>query len=70
MLRAVLHELRDRSAIEDALRFGDALPPLARGIMLESWHPLDAEIAPSVVAGRAHRRPVLPGVDVQISAFP
>ncbi|HEX9290823.1 MAG TPA: DUF2267 domain-containing protein [Anaeromyxobacteraceae bacterium] len=42
MLRAVLHEARDRLLIDDALRFADALPPLVRGIMLESWHPLDA----------------------------
>jgi len=42
MLRAVLHELRDRVPVDDALRFADALPPLVRGIMLERWHPLDA----------------------------
>jgi uncharacterized protein (DUF2267 family) len=42
MLRAVLHELRDRSSLDDALRFGDALPPLVRGIMLEAWRPQDA----------------------------
>jgi uncharacterized protein (DUF2267 family) len=39
MLRAVLHEVRDRLPIDEALRFADALPPLVRGIMLEAWHP-------------------------------
>ena len=39
MLRTVLHEVRDRSPMDDALRFADALPPLVRGIMLERWHP-------------------------------
>ncbi len=44
MLRAVLHEVRDRSRMDDTLRFADALPPLVRGIMLEAWHPLDAVV--------------------------
>jgi len=39
MLRAVLHEVRDRLPLDEALRFADALPPLVRGIMLEAWHP-------------------------------
>ncbi|HEX7488995.1 MAG TPA: DUF2267 domain-containing protein, partial [Anaeromyxobacteraceae bacterium] len=39
MLRAVLHEIRDRLQVDDALRFADALPPLVRGIMLERWRP-------------------------------
>jgi uncharacterized protein (DUF2267 family) len=42
MLLAMLQELRDRSSIDDALRFADALPPLVRGIMLDHWHPAGA----------------------------
>jgi uncharacterized protein (DUF2267 family) len=40
MLRAVLHEIRDRVPLDDALRLADALPALVRGVMLERWHPL------------------------------
>ncbi len=39
MLRAVLQEIRDRLPLEDALRLADALPALARGVMLEGWRP-------------------------------
>src|SRR5512137_92991 len=54
MLRAVLHEVRDRLPLDEALRFADALPPLVRGIMLEAWHPARAA---AVEAGPAARRP-------------
>ncbi len=37
MMRAVMEELRDSVSDEDALAIADALPALARGVMLEGW---------------------------------
>ncbi|WP_428407829.1 DUF2267 domain-containing protein [Hyphococcus sp.] len=37
MMRAVMEELRDSVSDEDALAIANALPALARGIMLEGW---------------------------------
>jgi len=37
MMRAVMAELRDSVPDEDALAIANALPALARGIMLEGW---------------------------------
>lgn len=39
MMRAVMVELRDSLSDGDALAIANALPPLARGIMLEGWAP-------------------------------
>jgi uncharacterized protein (DUF2267 family) len=44
-LRAVLQEVRDRVTVDDALRLADALPALARGVMLEKWHPQEPNLA-------------------------
>ena len=41
MLRAVLHELRGHQTVAQAAAFGDALPPLVRGIFYENWRPLE-----------------------------
>jgi uncharacterized protein (DUF2267 family) len=38
-LRAVLHSLRDRLTINEAVDLGDQLPILVRGIYYEAWHP-------------------------------
>jgi uncharacterized protein (DUF2267 family) len=38
-LRAVLHCLRDRLTVEEAVHLGDQLPMLIRGIYYEAWHP-------------------------------
>jgi uncharacterized protein (DUF2267 family) len=37
MMRAVMQELRDSVTDEDALAIANALPALARGVMLEGW---------------------------------
>jgi uncharacterized protein (DUF2267 family) len=39
VLRAVLHNLRDRLTINEAADLGDQLPMLIRGIYYEAWHP-------------------------------
>ena len=38
-LRAVLHALRDRLAVDEAAHFGAQLPLLVRGIFYDAWHP-------------------------------
>lgn len=37
-LRAVLHALRDRLTVEQAVHMGAQLPMLVRGIFYEGWH--------------------------------
>jgi uncharacterized protein (DUF2267 family) len=39
VLRAVLHTLRDRIGLENAVHFGAQLPMLLRGAYYENWHP-------------------------------
>src|SRR3989338_1248272 len=38
-LRAVLHVLRDRITVEEAVQLGAQLPMLVRGFYYEGWHP-------------------------------
>ncbi len=38
-LRAVLHALRDRLTVEEAVQFGAQLPMLVRGFYYEGWSP-------------------------------
>lgn len=38
-LRAVLHALRDRLTVEEAVALGAQLPLLVRGAYYEGWHP-------------------------------
>jgi uncharacterized protein (DUF2267 family) len=38
-LRAVLHALRDRLAVDEAAKLGAQLPMLVRGFYYEGWHP-------------------------------
>jgi uncharacterized protein (DUF2267 family) len=40
-LRAVLHALRDRLAVDEAAKLGAQLPMLVRGFYYEGWHPAD-----------------------------
>jgi uncharacterized protein (DUF2267 family) len=42
--RAVLHALRDHMAVQDAVRFGQALPMLIRGFYFDSWDPRDKSL--------------------------
>lgn len=44
-LRAVLHALRDRLTVEQAVHLGAQLPILVRGIYFEGWH-IGAKPAP------------------------
>jgi len=39
VLRAVLHQLRDRLSVEEAAQFSAQLPLLLRGIFFEGWQP-------------------------------
>jgi uncharacterized protein (DUF2267 family) len=66
MLRAVLHEVRDRLPLDEALRFADALPPLVRGIMLEAWHPARAAAVEGEAGAAAARPPFLDAVKVRL----
>lgn len=38
-LKAVLHALRDRLTVEEAVQFAAQLPMLVRGFYYEGWHP-------------------------------
>lgn len=38
-IRAVLHALRDRLTMEEAVNLGAQLPMLVRGFYYEGWHP-------------------------------
>lgn len=38
-LRAVLHQLRDRLTLEEAVDLGAQLPTLVRGVYFEAWRP-------------------------------
>lgn len=55
MMRAVMEELRDCVCDEDALGIANALPALARGIMLENWR-LGEEKNKIASADEFHRR--------------
>lgn len=39
VLRAVLHQLRDRLTLEEAVDLGSQLPTLVRGVYFEAWRP-------------------------------
>ena len=42
VLRAVLHQLRDRLSVEEAVDLAAQLPTIVRGIYFEGWHPARA----------------------------
>lgn len=44
MLRAFLHELRERLALDEIARFGNALPAVQRGIFYQDWTPKPAPL--------------------------
>jgi uncharacterized protein (DUF2267 family) len=39
LLRVVLHQLRDRLTVEEAVDFSQQLPIIVRGLYFESWKP-------------------------------
>ena len=41
MVAGVLHAMRRRLTLEQALRFADQLPPAIRGLFVEGWRPAD-----------------------------
>ncbi|MHC1549152.1 DUF2267 domain-containing protein [Phyllobacterium sp. K27] len=41
-MRGVMHGLRRHMNTDEVLTFGDALPPLPRGLFLEGWRPAPA----------------------------
>lgn len=43
VLRAVLHQLRDRLTTEEAIDLGAQLPLMVRGLWYEGWHPSAAQ---------------------------
>jgi uncharacterized protein (DUF2267 family) len=43
-LRVVLHVLRDRLPVEQAVAFGAQLPMLVRGFYYEGWHPANTPV--------------------------
>jgi uncharacterized protein (DUF2267 family) len=44
LLRAVLHTLRDRLPLEEAVHFGAQLPMIVRGFYYEGWNPAKVPI--------------------------
>jgi uncharacterized protein (DUF2267 family) len=61
IVRAVLHVFRDHLAVDDALRFAEALPAVPRAIFVENWHPAGEPVPfpdwPALVAEvKANRR--------------
>jgi uncharacterized protein (DUF2267 family) len=67
VLRAVLHQLRDRLSVEEAADLGAQLPLIVRGIYYEGWRPSHApekirtkEKFLEQLAVRLHPHPVAP----------
>ncbi|WP_245606462.1 DUF2267 domain-containing protein [Streptomyces himastatinicus] len=43
-LRAVLHHLRDRLSVDEAVQFGAQLPTLLRGVYYDGWKPAETPV--------------------------
>lgn len=62
-LRAVLHALRDRLTVDEAVQLGAQLPMLIRGLYYEGWSPRDKPAKMHKTEYLAAIRRSLPGPD-------
>jgi len=66
ILKAVLHTLRDRMPINEAVHFSAQLPLLLRGMYFEGWIPLDTPVKVKTAAEFLDLVELQPGVQPSI----